>query len=65
MIAGQVCPECGSMDLYLLADMLPEPEPCCGEPSIVNNPIAYRQRCTNCGTWLKGTRLEIARTTAR
>ena len=58
------CPECGSWDLYWLADVLEPPRPCCDKPDVPNNSRAYRQRCRSCGTWLRGKRLAAARSAA-
>ncbi len=62
-----VCPECGSNDLYWLADMLPEPLPCCDAPDVPKpregKPLPLRQKCRSCGSTLTGKRLEATRGT--
>lgn len=57
------CARCGGTKAYLLAVLL-DPEPCCDSPSVAHRPQAYRQRCRSCGTWLRGTRLRMAREAA-
>jgi DNA-directed RNA polymerase subunit RPC12/RpoP len=55
------CPECGGTDLYWLADVLPEPELCCGNVDLAKpRGRPYSQRCRSCGTKLSGRRLELA-----
>jgi hypothetical protein len=62
-----VCPACGSDDLYWLADVLAEPQPCCNNPVVPkprNGSRPYRQTCKSCGAKLTGTRLRIAQNSA-
>jgi len=42
---------------------LPDPNPCCGVPSVARNPSARSQRCRSCQQALTGARLEMARGT--
>ena len=62
------CPECGSADLYWLADVLAEPKPCCDAPRVAKTragrPLPYKQRCQSCGATLTGKRLDYARSAA-
>lgn len=61
VMPSEPCHNCGKHDWYWLADVLPEPSPCCSNPDVPNNPTAYRQKCRSCGQTLRGRRLEIAR----
>lgn len=44
---------------------LPDPDPdkarCCLAPAVRHDPSRKRQKCRNCGTWLTGFALEVAR----
>jgi len=57
---SEPCPRCGGTETYKITVLL-DPLPCCDNPQVGNRPQAYRQRCRSCGTWLKGTRLRMAR----
>lgn len=59
-----LCPHCGSSDLYWLADVLPAPKPCCDNPDVLT--IAqgggrWRSKCRSCRTPLTGAALRRAR----
>lgn len=49
---------CGAA-VYYLSDLLHPPAPCCDNPQPGTG--AWRSKCKTCGTTLRGTRLEMAR----
>ncbi len=64
---GVPCDFCGCDQTYKLADLLPDPQPCCESPRVAKphkGTDPYFQRCQNCGAKLRGARLELARSTA-
>lgn len=54
------CPRCGAYKTYSRGVLL-APRPCCDAPRVRNAPGTYTQICQNCGTRLRGGRLEVAR----
>jgi len=64
VVEGVPCEHCGSTLTYRLADVLPDPLPCCECPRVAKprkGTLPYKQKCKSCGTTLSGTRLELAR----